>query len=84
MSIYKKAPFDHVSEFSNKTTKELFATPEFAASVEALFGNAACIAAIEQVLVSRAYANNAAAITGGLVAGQLYNNTTTKAITVVV
>ena len=28
--------------------------------------------------------NSAAAITGGLVAGQLYNNTTTKAITVVV
>ena len=33
MTIYSKAPFKHVTEFTNLTTEELFATPEFKAAV---------------------------------------------------
>ena len=33
MTIYSKAPFKHVTEFTNLTIEELFATPEFKAAV---------------------------------------------------
>jgi hypothetical protein len=38
MTIYAKAPFKHVTEFNNSTIAELFATPEFAAAVNAIAG----------------------------------------------
>lgn len=38
MTIYSKAPFKHVTEFTNLTTEELFATPEFKAAVLATAG----------------------------------------------
>jgi len=38
MTIYSKAPFKHVTEFTNLTTEELFATPEFKAAVLAAAG----------------------------------------------
>ena len=71
MSIYKKGPFKHVGEFANLTIEELFATPAF---LEALEGS----------LAKRAYVDNAAAVADGLAVGQLYINTTTDSITVVV
>jgi len=36
MTIYSKAPFKHVTEFTNLTTEELFATPEFKSAVSAI------------------------------------------------
>lgn len=36
MTIYSKAPFKHVTEFTNLTTEELFATPEFKSAVLAI------------------------------------------------
>lgn len=71
MSIYKKAPFKHVSEFANSTIDKLFAEPAF---LEALEGS----------LAKRVYVDNAAAVAAGLKVGQLYINTTTDSITVVV
>lgn len=71
MSIYKKGPFKHVGEFANLTIEELFATPAF---LEALEGS----------LAKRVYVDNAAAVAAGLDVGQLYINTTTDSITVVV
>jgi len=38
MTIYSKAPFKHVTEFTNLTTEELFATPEFVSAVLAAAG----------------------------------------------
>jgi len=38
MTIYSKAPFKHVTEFTNLTTEELFSTPEFKAAVLAAGG----------------------------------------------
>jgi len=38
MTIYSKAPFKHVTEFTNLTIEELFATPEFKSAVLASAG----------------------------------------------
>ena len=83
MSIYKKGPFKYIWEFTNVTVNKfneaaiaagLFKQPEFATEA---------FADVQSTLVARSYADNAAAVTAGLAVGQLYLNTTTKAITVV-
>jgi len=83
MSIYKKGPFKYIWEFTNVTI-EKFIDALVAAGLfkRSEFGTEA-FADVQSTLVARSYANNAAAVAAGLAVGNLYLNTTTKAVTVV-